>query len=171
VNKKKLETEDTEPISLPSWKWFPFEMLIFIQLVKIFCCIEWNTKLHAVFTKIHHLSLSWDKSILSKSSHAISLRSTVILSSNLCLDLHRCSFFKGFPTKTPYDFFSVPPPPPPGALFFVLVSRALKNIRRASFPHLQRSSKGQPLCSCVCKSPQIITFWPNCPWFSKFLIN
>ena len=140
-----LETEDTEPISLPSGNWVPFEMLIFIQLIKIFCCTEWNTKLYAFLQKSAIAPIVRQINPVQKLPYNFSkIRCNIILqprprSSPLPLSL------KVFLPKFRANFFSVPHV----SLFFILVFRTLKNIRRASFPHLQRSSKGQTLCSSV----------------------
>jgi hypothetical protein len=49
--------------------------------------ILWNQKVHHVFTKALHWSLSWGRSIQSIPPHFISLRFILILSTHLCLSL------------------------------------------------------------------------------------
>jgi len=61
-----------------------------------------------VFTRVHHWSLSFSRSVHSTSSHPVSLRSTQILSSNLCLDLSSGIFLSGFPTRTLFEFLISP---------------------------------------------------------------
>ena len=53
-----------------------------------------------VFTSARHLSLSWANSIQSPQPPPTSWRSTLILSSHLCLGLHSGLFPSRFPTRT-----------------------------------------------------------------------
>jgi hypothetical protein len=57
-----------------------------------------------VFTRPHHWSLSWARSIQSIPDHLISLRSILILSTHLHLGRHSGLFPSGFPTNILYAF-------------------------------------------------------------------
>jgi hypothetical protein len=61
-----------------------------------------------VFTRALHGSLSWASSIQSISSHPISIRSILILSTYLSLCLHNGLFPSGFPTNILYAFLVCP---------------------------------------------------------------
>jgi hypothetical protein len=61
-----------------------------------------------VFTRAFHWSLSWARSIQSIPLHPISLRSILILSSYLHLELPSNLFPSGFPTKSLYPFLFSP---------------------------------------------------------------
>jgi len=52
-----------------------------------------------MFTRAHHWFPSWIRRIQFTPSHPVSLRSFVILTSHLCLDLSSGLFPTGFPTK------------------------------------------------------------------------
>jgi hypothetical protein len=61
-----------------------------------------------VFTRARHWSLSWGRWIQSTPCHSISLRSILIPSYHLWLDLPSGLFPSGFPTKILYFLFSTP---------------------------------------------------------------
>jgi len=60
----------------PSWEAIS-------QLVKKFPASYGNRRFTIVFTTTHHWSLSWSRCVQSTSSHSISVRSVLILSSHL----------------------------------------------------------------------------------------
>jgi hypothetical protein len=61
-----------------------------------------------MFTRDLQWSLSWVTWIQSTPSHTISLRSILILSYHLCLDLPHGPFPSGFPNKILYACFISP---------------------------------------------------------------
>jgi hypothetical protein len=61
-----------------------------------------------VFTRALHWSLSWARSIQSMPYHPISLRSILILSTHLRLDLPSDLYPSGFPTNILYAFLLSP---------------------------------------------------------------
>jgi len=63
------------------------EKLIVTQLVEKFSAFYEARKFITVFTRSCHWSLSWSKWIQSTSSHTLSLRYILILSSHLCIGL------------------------------------------------------------------------------------
>jgi hypothetical protein len=66
--------------------------------------ILWNPKVHYVFTRVLHWSLSWARSIQSISFHPISLKSILILPDHLRLGLPSGLFFSSFPINIPHAF-------------------------------------------------------------------
>jgi hypothetical protein len=58
-----------------------------------------------VFTRAHHLSLSWTTWIQSITSHLTSLRFIVLSSSHQCPGLPSGHFPSGYPTESTYAFF------------------------------------------------------------------
>jgi len=65
----------------------PLEKLTATQLLKIFSAFCGTRRFITVFTTAHHSTLSWVICIQSTTSHIISLRSVLILSSHLCVSL------------------------------------------------------------------------------------
>jgi hypothetical protein len=61
-----------------------------------------------VFKRVRHLLLSWARYIQSTSSHLITLRSILMLPSNLRLDLAISLYPSGFPTEILYTFLISP---------------------------------------------------------------
>jgi hypothetical protein len=66
--------------------------------------ILWNPKVPYRLHKSPPLALSWARSIQSLPSHPISVRSILILSTHLRLDLSSGLFHSGFPTSILYAF-------------------------------------------------------------------
>ena len=62
----------------------------------------WKPKVSTAFTRARHLSLPWARSIQSLTSHLISWRSILILSSHLLLGLPSGLYPSGLLTKTLY---------------------------------------------------------------------
>jgi len=69
------------------------------QLVKKFPAFYGIWRFVTVFTRSHHLSLSWARRIQSINVHHISLRSSLILSSHLLVGLPHVLLPSGFPTR------------------------------------------------------------------------
>jgi len=78
------------------------EKLTGSQLVKKFPAFYGTRKFITVFTSACHMSLSWASLIQSIPPHTTSWRSSLILSSHLCLGLPSGLFPSGFLTKTLY---------------------------------------------------------------------
>ena len=78
------------------------EKLTVSQPLKKFSAFYGARRFIITNTSARHLSLSWASSIQSVSPHPTSSRSTLILSSHLCLGLPSSIFTSGFPTKTLY---------------------------------------------------------------------
>jgi hypothetical protein len=70
-----------------------------VQLLKNFPAFYGTRRFITVFTRALHWSLSWPRSIQSIPSHPISLRSTLMLSTNLSLGLPS-GLFTSFVTWT-----------------------------------------------------------------------
>jgi len=87
---------------LTPWSKFLLEKLTGSQLVKKFPTFYGTRRFITGFTSARHLSLSWASSIQSTPPHPTSWRSTLILSSHLCLGLPSGLIPSGFPIKTPY---------------------------------------------------------------------
>jgi hypothetical protein len=74
------------------------------RLGKSFPTLHETRRFITVFTRTLHWSLSWVRWIQSISSHAIYLRSILILSSHLRKGLPHDLFPSGFQNKSPYAF-------------------------------------------------------------------
>jgi len=68
----------------------------------------WTRRFITVFTTAHHWSLSWFGCIHSTPSQPISLRSILILSSHLRVDLPSGLLCSGFQIRILYEFFFCP---------------------------------------------------------------
>jgi len=101
-----------------------------------------------MFTRAHHLSLSWARWIQSTTSHTISLRSILILSSDPCLGFLSCSSLYIFQPKYCMHFSSLSHahympcsfhPPwldhPDNVLWSVQVMKLLVMLSPAAFHH------------------------------------
>jgi len=73
-----------------------------LQPVKKFPAFYGTRRFITAFTSARHLSLPWASSIRSITPHPTSWRSTLILSSHLCLGLPSGPIPSGFPTKNLY---------------------------------------------------------------------
>jgi len=62
----------------------------------------------ALFSRVHHWTLPWASWIHSTPSHPVSLISSVMLSSYLCLGLRSGIFPSGFPSTILYEFLVTP---------------------------------------------------------------
>ena len=107
---KKLEKTTFEGRYVARWTLLTYskqqrvllEKLITSELVKKFPAFYGIPRFIAAFTSARHLPLSWTSSIQSLTSYPTSWRSTLILSSHLCLGLPSALFPSAFPTKTLY---------------------------------------------------------------------
>jgi hypothetical protein len=82
-----------------SWSWALREKLPIVQLLKNFPEFYGNRRFITVFTRALHWPLPWSRSIQSIPPYPTSLRSILILSPLLCLDLPSGLFPSGFPTN------------------------------------------------------------------------
>jgi hypothetical protein len=89
-------------ISTHSQSWALLEKPPVVQLLKNFSAFYGTRRFSTVFTRALHWFLSRARSIHSVTSHPISLRYILILSSRLRLGLHSCLFPSGFPTNILY---------------------------------------------------------------------
>jgi len=81
------------------WRKVILEKLTVTQLVKIFPAFHGTHRFITVFITTHHWSLPWAKCSQSTPSHPISVRSIIILSSHIRLNLLSGLFPSRFPTK------------------------------------------------------------------------
>jgi hypothetical protein len=79
-----------------------------VQLLKNFPTFNGTWRFITVFTKALHWSLFWARSIQSVTPHPISLRSILILSTDLSLGFPSGLFRSGFPIKILYTFLFSP---------------------------------------------------------------
>ena len=109
---------------LTPWYRILLEKLTGLQLVKKFPAFHGTRKFITALTSVRNLSLSWVSPIQSIYPHPTSWRSSLILSTHLCLGLPSGLLPSGFPTKIlytpfpdpyalhaqPISFFSILPP-------------------------------------------------------------
>jgi hypothetical protein len=95
-------------IKLNSWSWALLEKPPGMQPLKNFPAFYGTRRFITVFTRALHRSLSWAISIKSIPPHPISLRSNLLLSTNLRLSPPSGLFPSGFPTDTLYAFLFRP---------------------------------------------------------------
>jgi hypothetical protein len=118
---RSIQSITSHPISLRSiliflvitnyltpWSWALLEKPIYTQLLKYFPTFYGTRRFITMFTRALHWSLSGARSIQSKPSHPISLRSILILSTHLRLGLPSGLFASGVPTNILYEFLSSP---------------------------------------------------------------
>ena len=79
-----------------------------LKLIKKFAAFYETRKFIIMFTIARHLSLSIASLFRTRQTHNISLRSTLIASSHLCLYLPRGLLSSGFPTYNLYAFVFFP---------------------------------------------------------------
>jgi hypothetical protein len=91
-----------------SWNWAVLEEPPIVQPLKNFPAFYGTRRFNTVFTRALHWCLSWAISIQSTSSHHISLRFILILSTHLLLGLSSGFFPFGFPTNILYTFLYSP---------------------------------------------------------------
>jgi hypothetical protein len=87
-----------------SWKWVLLEKPLIVQLLKNFPAFYGTLRFITVFTRALHWSLSWTRSIQSIPSYTITLRSILILPTNLRFGLPSGLFPSGFPANILYAF-------------------------------------------------------------------
>jgi hypothetical protein len=85
-----------------AWSWALLENPPVAQLLKNFPTFYGTRMFITVFTRALHWSLSWARSIQSIPPHSMSVRTFLILSSQVCLGLPSGPFPSGFPTKFLY---------------------------------------------------------------------
>jgi len=95
-------------IHITAWSRVLLEMLRVTQPVKKIPTSYGTQRSVTVFTRSHHLPLSWATLIQSTPSHPISLRSILILFSHLHLELLSGLCPSGFLTKILYAFLMSP---------------------------------------------------------------
>ena len=111
LNNKRLEYkcyQSARLYLLTPWCRVLLEKLTGLQLVKKFPAFYGTRRFITALTSVSHLSLSWASRIQSTNPHPTSWRSTLILSTHLCLGLLSGLFPSGFPTKTLYAPLSSP---------------------------------------------------------------
>ena len=134
------------------------EKLTGCQLVQKFPSFYVNSRFITVLTRIHHLSLSWPRSIQSiPPSHPTYGISVLILSSRLRLGLPSGHFPSGFPTKTLYTPLLSPIRATCPAHFILL-----DFITRTIFDEQYRSLSSS-LCSLLHSSVTPSLLGPNIP--------
>ena len=123
-------SETSETYLLTPWCRVLLEKLTGLQLVKKLPAFHGTRRFITALTSFRHLSLSWASPIQSIYPHATSWRSTLILSTHLCLDLPSGILPSGFPTKilyTPSPHLHVPHAQP--ISFFSILSPAQYWVR------------------------------------------
>ena len=99
-NRRGVEVQLLLTYLLTPWSRVLFEKLTGSAASQEIPRIFGTRRFLTVLTSAHHLSLSWANSVQSPQPPPTSWRSTLILSSHLCLGLPNGLFSSGFPTRT-----------------------------------------------------------------------
>jgi hypothetical protein len=95
-------------IRLTLWSWVPLERPKVVRILDNFLSFFVTRRFNTKFTRALHLFLSWARPIQSTSPHPNSERSTLILSTHLCLGLPSGLLPSGFPTNSLHVFLFSP---------------------------------------------------------------
>jgi len=158
-------------IILTPWCRVLLEMLTGLQLVKKFPAFHGTRRFITTLTSFRHLSLSWASPIQSIYPHTTSCRSTLILSTHLCLGLPSGLFPSGFPIKTLYTPSPHPYAPYAKPISFFSTSSPAQYWVRSIDIAVQNKycGKSQSFLSCKPKFLFLLTFslLSTCIWTSR----